>query len=314
MKKPVTCLMCKKEFIHNTGKSRGKFCSVKCSLDYQKTNLDYKKEKQLSKLKSLGKTEGSNYRNKALIHHNYTCQRCNKSFDKKDLVIHHIDGQHWNNEIENLVVLCKPHHDKLHRGMKKKVSLYTGEVSVKNAIGVILKALKLDLTSPDYLDTPNRVARVYKEMCYGLFPEAQEEIQDILATKFPSEYDGMVITQDITVWSLCPHHLLPVKYTIAVGIVTEKYCIGLSKIPRLVELLAKKPVLQETLTHEVTEILGKELEPLGVICQIEGEHTCMQARGVKAFGTKVTTSSVTGVFLNPTENKNPKTEFFNAIK
>jgi GTP cyclohydrolase I len=246
-------------------------------------------------------------RNKIMNEHNNICDKCGAN---KNLIIHHNDYL-FTDDTSHLSVLCTKCHGKLYRDLRKVEESFKGNNRIKRAMIEILSALNIDLKDENFRNTPSRVARSFMEMCEGL--NAEDEIKEILRTKFPSSYEGMVISKNIEVWSLCPHHLLPVRYIVNVGILFNKECIGLSKIPRLVELLAKRPVLQETLTQEITDIIDKNLNTLGTICMIDGMHTCMQARGVKSVGATAITSSATGRFLNPDKNKNPKEEFLKAI-
>lgn len=283
------CLFCKQQFSKSSIISydvwkNTKYCSQECYLNSQKS-----------------------IRNKILEEHNYECDKCGT---KNNLQIHHNEYL-YSNDIGHLSVLCIRCHTKLHNDLRNSDMSFRGSRKIKRAVMDILDALNIDKNDENFRNTPARVSRMYLEMCEGL--NAEEEIKEILKTKFPSEYEGMVISKNIQVYSLCPHHLLPVKYTIHVGILFNKECIGLSKIPRLVELLAKRPVLQETLTQNITHIIDSNLATLGSICYIEGLHTCMQARGVKAIGTTAITTSATGKFLNPDKHKNPKDEFLFAI-
>lgn len=265
-------------------------------------NLEIKKQ-------AINSTNINKYRRKEVLNeHSNKCDKCGSS---NSLIIHHDEYLYTDNN-NHLSVLCTRCHAKLHKELRRCEDRFRGDYKIKRAILDILKALNIDASDENFRNTPSRISRMFHEMCEGL--NAKDEIKEILRTKFPSTYEGMVISSNIEVWSLCPHHLLPVKYVINVGILFNKECIGLSKIPRLVELLSKKPVLQETLTQEITEIIDTHLQTLGSICIIEGMHTCMQARGVKANGTKVTTSSCTGKFLNPDKHKNPKEEFLSLIK
>lgn len=235
------------------------------------------------------------------------CNRCGK---KGKLQAYYSDNLYIG-ESSYTILLCDKCYIKLCNEVRKKEKFFRGDDRIKKAVTEILDVFGLDKKDENFRNTPTRVSRMYMEMFEGL--NSKEEVKEILRTKFPSTYEGMVISKDINVYSMCPHHLLPVKYEIHVGILFNKECIGLSKIPRLVELLAKRPVLQETLTQEITHLIDKNLKTLGSICIINGVHSCMQARGVKATGTSIITSSVTGKFLNPDKHKNPKEEFLKVI-
>lgn len=164
---------------------------------------------------------------------------------------------------------------------------------ISKAVTDILLALGLDINDPNLQDTPNRVAKMYLEVFDGI--KNRETIKGILSTTFPSNYNGIVIHKNMLVFGFCPHHFLPVEYSISLGYISKK-TVGLSKIPRAVELLAKRPVLQETLTHEISDILVKHLAAKGVIVIVKGQHSCMRIRGVRTLSDVVITSDVKGIF------------------
>jgi len=174
----------------------------------------------------------------------------------------------------------------------------------------LMIALGIDLNDPNFTDTPKRVAKSYKEIFAGLSPSSEEELKKILSVTFPAIYSEMVVTKNIGTWSMCPHHFLPVKMKINVGYIPENNVIGLSKIPRIVNLLAARPSLQEQLTTDIVTTLEKVLAPKGAIVQISGEHLCMQMRGVQSTGTTVTTTAFVGCF----EHESSRAEFFRSIK
>jgi len=167
---------------------------------------------------------------------------------------------------------------------------------VELAIAKILSNLGINLNEPDFIDTPNRVARMYSEMFYMRTKQAQEELKDILSTTFPTDNDEMIVVQNIQTCSLCPHHLTIVDYNIDVAYIPIKKAIGLSKIARFVELLSKQPILQEQLTVLIAKHLMDILKPLGVGVRIKGKHYCMIARGIKQRDSFTVTSALLGVF------------------
>jgi GTP cyclohydrolase I len=125
---------------------------------------------------------------------------------------------------------------------------------------------------------------------------ADEELTNIADTDFPSEYDGMVVAKDVHVFSMCPHHFLPVEYIVNVGYIPDKKTVGISKLSRIVDLLAKQPELQEMFTVKISQILERELHPKGVIVQVRGRHFCMAMRGIKQVDSWTLTSSIKGAF------------------
>lgn len=175
----------------------------------------------------------------------------------------------------------------------------------------ILSAMQIDIKDPNFTDTPKRVAKMYYEIFEGMLPGAKEEIQKMLTKTFPCDNQDMIIIKDIRCWSMCPHHFLPVKYRINVGYIPHKKVLGLSKIPRLVILLAKQPVLQEQLVHDIAKELEENTLAKGVIVNVIGEHLCMQMRGVKVDGCSAETTAVRGFFR---DNKDGcKDEFMSRI-
>lgn len=196
------------------------------------------------------------------------------------------------------IYLCNSCGDKLN--LKNKISKFVGISKVEQGAKLILEGLKdefgLDITDPNFTDTPKRVARAYYEICEGI--NASKEIGNILSTSFPSQYDGMIVAKDIVCWSLCPHHLLPVEYKVNFGYIPSEQVLGISKLSRLVELLAKQPKLQEDFTNDIVEILECNIHPKGIIVQVSGRHTCMVMRGVKQTNSWTLTSKITGDFKN----------------
>ena len=179
---------------------------------------------------------------------------------------------------------------------------------ILRGIELILDGLRLDLNDENFRETPQRILRSYHEMFYGLHND--DEIKKILKTSFPTEYDGMIIEGPIQTYSMCPHHFLPVIYEVYIGYIPRNGGLGLSKLARLVEHLAKAPKLQEDFTKEIVNVLQTNLNPIGCMVLVEGQHLCMQMRGIKKPGCSTTTSSFTGAFKDaPVRN-----EFMSLIR
>lgn len=212
--------------------------------------------------------------------------------------------------LKDYLVLCPKCHAILHRKLRQQEKEYTGSNRIKRAIIEILEALKIDKKDENFRNTPTRVARTYEEIFGGL-KNLDKKLKEIFDTSFPSDYDGIVAIQDIDVFSMCPHHFLPVRYKINIGIIYKKEMLGLSKIIRFVDLLAKRPVLQETFTLDIIKYLQKHISPKGIIVIIKGQHMCMTMRGIKQPDNWVTTSSVQGVFES---DHIARQEFFELIK
>jgi GTP cyclohydrolase IA len=160
----------------------------------------------------------------------------------------------------------------------------------------------------NFKDTPARVAKAYGEILDGMFGW-EFVMADILSKTFPSKSSEMVTVGPIHVWSICPHHFLPVDMKVWVGYIPNKKVLGLSKLARIAELLAKKPALQEDTTCEIAQALQKGLKPKGAACIIKGRHLCMEMRGVKKTAV-TTTTSLEGVFLKP----EVRAEFLAAVR
>ena len=162
------------------------------------------------------------------------------------------------------------------------------------AVREILFAIGEDPDRDGLLETPNRVARMYAEICAGLHQEPSEH----LATMFEADHDEMVMVRDIPMYSLCEHHLIPFIGKAHVAYIPNRSgnVIGLSKVARLVAGFAKRPQVQERLPRQVADALEEHLQPRGVLVVMEAEHLCMSMRGVRKAGSSPVTSSVTGIF------------------
>lgn len=166
----------------------------------------------------------------------------------------------------------------------------------------------IDLSDPNFLKTPYRIAKSYLEMCEGL--ALKSEIKTIFETSFPSDYDGLVLIDQIDSNSMCPHHFLPVKYRVDFAYIPDKHMLGLSKIPRFIKILAKQPILQEDYTKQLITIFNEHVHPLGSMVIVTGIHNCMVCRGVMTSNSAAITSEVYGVF----EKVETRLEFFELLK
>lgn len=156
-------------------------------------------------------------------------------------------------------------------------------------------------------ETPERVARSFKKLYEGYHEDPKK-----LITVFDNEgYDEMVIAKDIEFYSICEHHMLPFYGRVHVGYVPDTKIVGLSKMPRLVEVFARRLQNQERLTKQIADTLNEVLGPKGVGVVIEAAHLCMQARGVEKQSSKISTSSFTGLFI---KDARTRSEFLNLIK
>lgn len=167
--------------------------------------------------------------------------------------------------------------------------------AVAEHMAAIMAELNLDLTDPNYLRTPERVAKMYLEMFHGLREGAEPAV-----TTFPNDegYHHMVIEREIPFYSMCAHHFVPFYGHAHIAYIPESEVVGLSKLPRILEFYAKRPQMQERLTEQVAEFLWSRLKPQGVMVVIEARHLCVEMRGVKKAGALTTTSALRGCFAD----------------
>lgn len=172
---------------------------------------------------------------------------------------------------------------------------------IEAGVRMILEGIGEDANRPGLQGTPRRVALMYEEICAGLHQDAREVLQVI-----PAEtHDEMVIVKDIPLYSLCEHHFLPFVGVAHIAYIPRKgRIVGLSKLARVADLMAKKPQIQERLTTEIADLLYDELRATGVMVVIEAEHLCMEMRGIKKPGAKTITSALRGGFLKDSRTRN----------
>ncbi len=166
--------------------------------------------------------------------------------------------------------------------------------SIRAAVRQILIAIGEDPDRAGLQDTPDRVARFYKEVTSGIFETADQHLD----VRFESAYDEIVMVRDIPLYSLCEHHMVPFHGKAHVAYIPSvDGCItGLSKLARLVDMFARRLQVQERMTMQIADELERALNPRGVMVVVEAEHLCMSMRGVKKAGTTTVTSAVRGAF------------------
>ncbi|HLA18857.1 MAG TPA: GTP cyclohydrolase I FolE [Dehalococcoidia bacterium] len=163
---------------------------------------------------------------------------------------------------------------------------------VARAVREILEAIGEDPGREGLRETPRRIAEMYEELFAGLHQDPRE----VLTTGFQESHREMVILKNIPFYSLCEHHFLPFHGRAHVGYVPEGRIVGASKIARAVDILARRPQLQERLTGQIADAIMEGLSPDGVAVVIEAEHLCMTMRGVQKPGTTLVTSAIRGGF------------------
>ena len=177
---------------------------------------------------------------------------------------------------------------------------------VREAVRLLLEGIGEDPTREGLVETPDRVARMYSELCDGMDRSASEH----LSKTFAVSGDDLVIERDITFYSLCEHHMLPFYGKAAIGYIPNGRVAGLSKLARTVEVFARRLQLQEQLTSQVADALMAELDCKGAIVYMEAEHMCMTMRGVQKPGTKTATLARRGAFV---ENPELEARFFRML-
>ena len=179
--------------------------------------------------------------------------------------------------------------------------------AIQEAVTQMLVAFGETPEREGLLHTPERVARMFSELLDGYRQDPMELVNDAL---FDLTYDEMVLVRDIEFYSLCEHHLLPFLGRAHVAYLPKGRVIGLSKIPRLVDMFAHRLQVQERMTRQIAEFFDELLDPAGVAVVVEGLHLCTAMRGVKKHDARMTTSAMLGYF-----RKNPATrqEFLDNI-
>lgn len=177
----------------------------------------------------------------------------------------------------------------------------------KELIKELLKTVESDVEREGLVDTPKRVDKAFDKIFSGYGKDPRD-----LLTIFESEnYDEMIIVRNIEFYSTCEHHMLPFFGRAQIGYIPRGKIIGLSKIPRLVEIFARRLQNQERLTTQIADTLMKLLDPKGVAVVVEAKHFCMMARGVEKQMSEVTTSALKGLFK---KDQATRAEFMRLIK
>ncbi len=181
------------------------------------------------------------------------------------------------------------------------------ETELESLYGQIIENLGEDLNRQGLVKTPARAAKAMEFLTSGY---SQDIIKLLNEAIFDEDYDEMVIVKDIEFYSLCEHHILPFWGKCHVGYLPRKRIIGLSKIPRIVDMFSRRLQVQERLTRQIAEALEEALDPTGVGVVMEAQHMCMMARGVEKQASKMTTNTMRGTFR---EDSSTRAEFLRCI-
>ena len=182
------------------------------------------------------------------------------------------------------------------------------KAAIEEAVRTILRAIGESPDREGLVESPRRIADMYEELFSGL----REDPMALLSTGFEEEeHKEMVIVKEIPFASMCEHHLMPFRGWAHVGYIPEGRIVGISKIARVVEMLARRPQIQERLTSQIADLLMDGLRARGAAVVIDAEHLCMTMRGVKKPGSRVVTSATRGIFR---ENPSTRAEFLSLLR
>ncbi len=174
------------------------------------------------------------------------------------------------------------------------------------AAEMILEAIGEDVKRDGLIKTPKRVAKSFEYLCSGYFKDPKEVLNDAL---FESTNNEMVVVRNIEFYSLCEHHILPFFGRAHVAYIPDKKVVGLSKIPRMVNVFARRLQIQEQLTEQIADAIMEVVQPKGVGVVIHARHMCMEMRGVETKHSYTSSSALRGIFLE----EKTREEFFNII-
>ena len=183
----------------------------------------------------------------------------------------------------------------------------TTDTEFENAVKAMMLHVGEDPTREGLLETPSRVRKAY-EYIYGGYKENPQEI--LSKALFTSSNDEMVLVKDIEFYSTCEHHLLPIIGRVHVAYIPDGKVVGLSKIPRVVNVFARRMQIQEQLTEQIADAIMDSIAPKGVAVVIQARHMCMEMRGVEKINSTTTSSALRGLFK---KDEKTRSEFFSLI-
>ena len=177
---------------------------------------------------------------------------------------------------------------------------------IKEAVKMLLEGIGEDVSREGLLETPERIARMYEEICGGMDEDAATHLSKV----FSVDNNEMVLEKDIVFYSTCEHHLMPFYGKAHVAYIPDGKVAGLSKLARTVEVYARRLQIQEKMTGQIADAVMEHLQPKGVMVMLEAEHMCMTMRGVKKPGSKTVTVAARGVFK---DNEALQNQFFRML-
>lgn len=181
------------------------------------------------------------------------------------------------------------------------------KIKFENLVKQMLEILGEDSNREGLIKTPARVAKAYEFLTSGYSQNPKDVLNDAL---FSSSNNEMVLIKDIEFYSLCEHHLLPIIGRVHVAYIPNGKVVGLSKIPRMVNIFARRLQIQEQMTEQIANAIQEVVKPLGVGVVVQARHMCVEMRGVQKINSLTTTSALRGIFI---KNANTRKEFFDLI-
>ena len=272
---------------------------------FLKDNLSLQRTATKSTLYLVGLNHS--IRSAVLKRDNNECILC---FSKKDLQIHHVEqiSKFENidnyNHISNLIALCRKCHGSMHKknNAVNKENKFPNYNQIIRGMNLIISGLGIAKNMNEYyqehlLKTPLRAAKGIVELCNGLF------LSEPAVTLFEANgYNQLIVIKDIEFSSVCIHHFLIFEGVIHIAYLPDKFIVGASKIPRIVEYFAHRPQIQENLSCQIADFIMDKILPKGVLVIVEGRHTCMACRGIK-LSAIMKTSALRGIFLDHPQTK-----------
>lgn len=239
----------------------------------------------------------------------FKCEDCGVSEQEhlnetgRRLELHHLNYDKYLPTLEDVQLLCQKCHHGFHSHHKTRNDQFP---KIAKAVGGLLSSLRVDLKDENFIETPARVAGFFQTHFISR-DEFEENMEGFKKAVFPSEYNNMVIQVPIHAYGMCPHHLLPVLYKVAIGYIPKEHTIGLSKLAKIANLCMKPPMLQETATTFLADAFEDILRTPDVAVVVGGKHMCMMIRGLKDPSTVTLTSSMRGAFM---DEASTRSEFY----
>ncbi len=228
----------------------------------------------------------------------FKCESCGTTEEDefrqtgRRLHLHHKNYDKTIAELDDVELLCANCHHSYHGDGRQRERF----PMIARSVGNLLKALGVDLTDENFIETPRRFATFLLEH-FTDGSEFELALETFKESVFTSEYDGMIL-QNFSAVGMCPHHLLPVMYSGVIGYIPQEKTIGLSKLSRMAELCLHNPILQEFATLLLADTVSDVVETEHVAVLLRGQHTCMSIRGVKAHKSFTITSELKGLFYD----------------